>query len=160
MISDADEIRKEFTEINNQISNIDRQIRESEQFMEHDYGEDMAWAALKGQCYELDEMQYTYKICPFDKTVQKEKNGYGETSLGNWKEWSGGSGADKYKKQKYEDGQQCWNGPKRSTEVVIECGEETKLLEATEPAKCEYRFRMQTPAACNDPEKEPAHTEL
>lgn len=50
--------------------------------MEHDYGEDMAWAALKGQCYELDEMQYTYKICPFDKTVQKEKNGYGETSLG------------------------------------------------------------------------------
>lgn len=33
MISDADEIRKEFTEINNQISNIDRQIRLENEFL-------------------------------------------------------------------------------------------------------------------------------
>lgn len=67
-----------------------------------------------------------------------------------WREWSGGEN-DKYKEQKYDKGQGCWNGPERSTRVIVECGEETELVEATEPAKCEYRFVVRSPAACPDP---------
>lgn len=53
--------------------------------------------------------------------------------------------------QKYDKGQSCWNGPERSTLVEIECGEELELIEAQEPSKCEYRFRMRAPNACENP---------
>ncbi|KAK6058789.1 hypothetical protein COOONC_03634 [Cooperia oncophora] len=78
----------------------------------------------------------------------------------NWKDWTG-EPPHKYSKQSYSGGQQCWNGPQRSTEVEIQCGETSELIEATEPAKCEYRFVFRTPAACNDPDhEEPQHMEL
>ncbi|KHJ90862.1 EF hand [Oesophagostomum dentatum] len=157
---EADDARREYDEMDVKVSTLDRDIREAESFLEQDFGADYAWASLKGKCFELTEKQYTYKYCPFDKTVQKDKGGYGETSLGHWKEWTGDAN-NKYAKQKYDNGQQCWNGPARSTDVEIKCGEESELVEATEPAKCEYRFVFRTPAACNDPDhEEPVHAEL
>ncbi|KAE9415122.1 hypothetical protein Angca_005311, partial [Angiostrongylus cantonensis] len=134
--------------------------REAESFAEQDFGTDYAWATLKGKCFERTEKQYTYKFCPFERAMQIEKGGVGETSLGNWREWSGEL-LGKYSKQSYRDGQACWNGPQRSTEVDIQCGEDSELSEASEPAKCEYRFVFRTPAACNDPDQEEAtHVEL
>uniref|UniRef100_A0A0K0DCN2 Glucosidase 2 subunit beta n=1 Tax=Angiostrongylus cantonensis TaxID=6313 RepID=A0A0K0DCN2_ANGCA len=183
--------------------------REAESFAEQDFGTDYAWATLKGKCFERTEKQYTYKFCPFERAMQIEKGGVGETSLGsfllltnidsfayltlctrislhcrNWREWSGEL-LGKYSKQSYRDGQACWNGPQRSTEVSyypfllsallfvlrslilapievdIQCGEDSELSEASEPAKCEYRFVFRTPAACNDPDQEEAtHVEL
>ncbi|VDM78006.1 unnamed protein product [Strongylus vulgaris] len=161
----ADTARKEYDDVDIKVGTLDRDIKEAESFLEQDFGADHAWATLKGKCFDLTDKQYTYTFCPFDRTIQKEKAGYGETSLGKWKEWSG-EGNDKYSKQKYADGQQCWNGPQRSTDVLyfkveIRCGEESELIEATEPAKCEYRFVFRTPAACNDPDhEEPLHAEL
>ncbi|KAK6738066.1 hypothetical protein RB195_020271 [Necator americanus] len=159
-INEAEAARKEYDELDVKISTLDSQIREAESFIEQDFGADHAWAALKGKCFELTEKQYTYKYCPFERTVQKDKNGYGETGLGNWKEWSGDS-KNKYSQQRYENGQQCWNGPQRTTDVKIQCGEESELIEATEPGRCEYQFVFRTPAACNDPDhEEPQHSEL
>ncbi|KAK5966858.1 Glucosidase 2 subunit beta [Trichostrongylus colubriformis] len=158
-IEEAEAARKQYDELDVKLSTLDSQIREAESFVEQDFGSDHAWATLKGQCFELSEKQYTYKFCPFDRTVQKEKSSF-ETGLGNWKEWSG-EPQNKYSKQTYDGGQQCWNGPQRSTEVVIECGEKSELVEATEPAKCEYRFVFRTPAGCTDPDhEEPTHMEL
>uniref|UniRef100_A0A183HDF4 PRKCSH_1 domain-containing protein n=1 Tax=Onchocerca flexuosa TaxID=387005 RepID=A0A183HDF4_9BILA len=67
--------------------------------------------------------------------------------------WSGwiGTEPNKYALQSYEHGTPCWNGPDRSTKVVIECGEETQLVEVSEPSKCEYLFILRSPAACPDP---------
>ncbi|KAK6029459.1 glucosidase II beta subunit-like protein [Ostertagia ostertagi] len=159
-MEEAETARKEYDEVDIKVTTLESQIREAESFVEQDFGSDHAWAALKGQCYELNDKQYTYKYCPFEKTVQKDKNGHGETGLGDWKEWSG-EAQNKYSKQSYTGGQQCWNGPQRSTEVVIQCGETSELIEATEPAKCEYRFVFRTPAACTDPDQEaPPHMEL
>ena len=56
--------------------------RNSEQFLEQDYGADHAWAPLKGQCAELTTTQYTYKICIFDRTIQKDRSGHNEVDLG------------------------------------------------------------------------------
>ncbi|CAJ0605653.1 unnamed protein product [Cylicocyclus nassatus] len=159
-INEADEARKAYDEYDVKIINLDKDIREAESFIEQDFGPDHAWATLKGKCFDLTDKQYTYTYCPFDRTIQKDKNGYGETGLGNWKDWTGDA-SNKYTKQRYENGQQCWNGPQRSTDVEIQCGEESELIEATEPAKCEYRFVFRTPAACNDPDQEePIHAEL
>jgi len=161
LIKEADEARREYQEVLTKYNEVENTIQDSERFLEFDYGTDHAWAPLKGKCVELDESQYTYRLCLFDRAVQKERGGHSEVNLGHWKEWTGPDG-DKHSTQKYDRGQSCWNGPERSTEVVIECGEETKLVETSEPSKCEYRFRLQSPAACTDPAKfdENAHTEL
>lgn len=160
LIDEAQRIRDEYNDIERKISEYSGQIRDVEQFLVQDFGKDSVWAALKGQCFELNDMQYTYKLCPFEKAMQKDKNGYSETSLGTWGSWTGAE-PHKYSAQKYEKGQQCWNGPERSTDVVIECGEENELVSTSEPAKCEYKFVFRSPAACVNPdEEEPVHTEL
>lgn len=152
LMDEASEARKAYNEIIQRLDNVESSIRESEAFLNGDYGTDAAWASLKGKCVELEENQYVYKLCLFDKASQREKSApVGlETNIGHWGHWTGGE-ADKYSQQKYDGGQQCWNGPQRSTVVIIECGEETELVEAGEPAKCEYRFVLRSPAACPDP---------
>lgn len=85
-----------------------------------------------------------------------------------------------YSKQKYDKGLTCWNGPERSVEVrgiiaakmtksdeiglfqvLLRCGVESQLVEATEPGRCEYRFIFETPVACKDPTlTHEEHTEL
>ncbi|KJH49402.1 glucosidase II beta subunit-like protein [Dictyocaulus viviparus] len=159
-IKEADEARRNYEEMDSKYNSIDSQIREIESFVEQDFGTDHAWATLKGKCFERNEKQYNYEFCPFEKAVQREKGGHGVTSLGNWGEWSGDVSL-KYSKQKYKGGQTCWNGPQRSTEVFVQCGETSELMEASEPSKCEYRFVFLTPAACTDPDHEvPTHLEL
>ena len=161
LIDEATQARNEFHEALRKVSDLEVKIRDAEQFIEFDYGPDHAWAALKGQCFDLDENQYTYRLCMFDKTTQKDRNSHHDVSLGYWNSWAGPE-SDKYSVQKYDRGQSCWNGPERSTMVEIKCGEETKLLEASEPAKCEYKFVISSPAACQDPAKleENYHSEL
>ena len=48
----------------------------------------------------------------------------------------------------YEGGQHCWNGPNRSTKVVLECGEENQILKTAEDEKCVYSMLVTTPAVC------------
>nr|CAD2194639.1 unnamed protein product [Meloidogyne enterolobii] len=124
----------------------------SDQFLNQEYGTDYAWAPLKGHCAELTTTQYTYKICLFDRTVQKDRNGHNEVDLGHWGNWAGPE-TNKFSLQKYEHGQSCWNGPERSTLVELVCGSELELVEASEPAKCEYKFLVRVPAACQDPKE-------
>lgn len=57
-------------------------FRDAEAFLNGDYGSDDAWASLKGNCFEMDESQYTYRLCLFDKAIQKERNGAIEINLG------------------------------------------------------------------------------
>ncbi|CAD5215045.1 unnamed protein product [Bursaphelenchus xylophilus] len=159
LIEEANKKRDEYREASNQVRDVENKISDFERFLQFEYGPDQAWAPLKGQCAELDQAQYTYRVCLFEKTVQKEKSGH-EIRLGDWKEWEG----DSYTFQKYGDGQTCWNGPPRSTRVVIECGLELELYEATEPNRCEYEFKLRSPAACPDPstikDTYAIHTEL
>ena len=60
----------------------------------------------------------------------------------------GGLGANT--RLKFERGQHCHAFGPRSAEVLLECGGENQLLEASEPSTCFYSFRMQSPVACND----------
>ena len=58
--------------------------------------------------------------------------------------WEG----DNYDTQMYTGGTKCWNGPERSVKLTMICGTENKILSVSEPAKCEYVFKLQTPAVC------------
>jgi hypothetical protein len=46
-------------------------------------------------------------------------------------------------------GKQCFDGPKRSVEVKVACGQTNALVAARENGKCHYEFDFQTPLACS-----------
>lgn len=49
---------------------------------------------------------------------------------------------------KYENGQHCWNGPNRSTMVILSCAETDELWKIVEEEKCVYRMEVGTAAVC------------
>lgn len=162
LIATADEFRKKYDEANRKVQDAEREISDIKKYLEIDFGPDEEFAALKGQCFEYTDREYTYRLCPFDKTTQKPKAGGIETSLGNWGHWHGPA-EDKYDAMKYENGQGCWNGPSRSTHVNLHCGPENLLTGASEPSRCEYQFEFTTPARCpplDPPSSDHVHTEL
>ena len=52
--------------------------------------------------------------------------------------------------QRYESGQSCWNGLRRSTTVVLACAEKDELWRVVEMEKCVYRMEVGTAAACDE----------
>ena len=51
---------------------------------------------------------------------------------------------------RYDNGASCWGVTyPRNCEVVVQCGNENKVLKVEEPNKCEYRLQFTTPAACS-----------
>ena len=91
--------------------------------------------------------KYEYEVCIFGLATQRDGGGGGNTSLGSWK---GASIEDGRRTLKWEGGAQCWNGPARSAEVMVTCGDDTRLLTADEPDTCRYVFTMESPIACDD----------
>jgi len=157
VIMQADEKRKIHGEVLKTKKDLESEIDRLKKKMQFDYGTDNSYQVLEGKCFELKTLEYKYSFCPFDKTTQAPLHGGSSTSLGKWGRWSGPS-EDKYSKMKFEHGLGCWNGPSRSTEVVLSCGTENKLISVDEPSRCSYLFEFTTPCACfvahNDPHDE------
>ncbi|CAI4058536.1 hypothetical protein SKDZ_04G4280 [Saccharomyces kudriavzevii ZP591] len=49
----------------------------------------------------------------------------------------------------YEDGDQCWNGPRRSATVFVRCSDTFKIRSVHEVTKCNYIFDVTGPMGCN-----------
>ena len=98
-------------------------------------GQNAEFMPLMDKCFEYEDREYVYKLCPFEKTVQKSKAGHGETCIGYWSSW--GEEPNKYLMMKFTNGLGCWNGPQRSTNVFLSCGIESKLVSVSEPNRCE-----------------------
>nr|POE78598.1 glucosidase 2 subunit beta [Quercus suber] len=125
-----------------------------------DFGPDDVFRALKGVCAERDSGEYTYEVCFLEKTTQKPKKGGGHTNMGNYvrlekvmvddepRADGKGLGSGERWAMKYENGQHCWNGPSRSTTVVLACSEQNEVWKIMEEEKCVYRVEVGTPAVC------------
>lgn len=134
--------------------------------LETDYGQDDVFRALKGQCVTKDSGEYTYEHCWLDRTKQKSKKGGSETGMGNFVRIDSisvdeevtpdgrGLGSGTRVVLRYENGQHCWNGPNRSTLVVLACAEKDEVWKVVEEEKCVYRLEAGTPAVCGIEVKE------
>ncbi|KAF4446894.1 protein kinase C substrate 80K-H [Fusarium austroafricanum] len=126
-----------------------------------DFGPDDIFRALKGKCVSIEAGEYTYEQCWLENTKQKSKKGHGQSNMGNFKridremaddeERIDGKSLGRGERMvlKYEDGQQCWNGPQRRTDVWLGCAETEELWRVSESEKCVYKMEIGTPAACD-----------
>ncbi|RNA29097.1 glucosidase 2 subunit beta [Brachionus plicatilis] len=157
LIDESNEARRLFENSERDSRNIEREIEDINKKLELDLGPKGEFASMIDKCFEFEDREYIYKLCPFDRTVQKSKSNHGETSIGNWKSW--GDGENKYLQMRFDNGLGCWNGPQRSTNVIVTCGIESKLTSVAEPNRCEYEMKFETPAVC-EPNSSPVHEEL
>lgn len=168
LVEEAKKAREDYSAAEGRFLDLQNKIRELEVLLESDYGSNGEYMSLKGQCFELTDNEYIYKLCPFDQASQRSKNGGSETNLGRWGKWIGPEN-NRYERFIMEGGVQCWNGPVRSVIVHVSCGIENQLIRAWEPNRCEYAYEFKTPAACvlsvgsapdDSNEHQPVHTEL
>ncbi len=142
------------------LENHRSQMRSHEEDLGKDYGPDDIFRALRGQCISKDSGEYTYELCWMDRTKQKPRKGGAETGMGTFSRIDAvtvddevgldgkGVGSGVRVALRYENGQHCWNGPNRSTLVVLACAEKDELWAVVEEEKCVYRMDVGTPAVC------------
>jgi protein kinase C substrate 80K-H len=167
--------RTQLTSAETTLNNDRNELKNHEEDLSKEYGPDEVFRALKDRCVEQDSGEYTYEHCFLSKTTQKSKKGGGHTGMGNFvriekvmvdddlpPDGKGLGSGERYA-LKYENGQHCWNGPSRSTQVILACAENDEIWKVVEEEKCVYRMEMGTPAVCGLKESEkgaPAHNEL
>ena len=147
----------------NDLSSSQNALRDGQNDLEKDYGLDDIFRALKGQCISGDVGEYTYEHCFMDRTKQKPKRGGGETNMGNFIRFDTefvdgetdadgkGLGSGERIVMRYENGQGCWNGPSRSTKVILACGPEEEVWKVSETEKCVYEIHQGSAAVCDTP---------
>ncbi|KAI0408504.1 glucosidase II beta subunit-like protein-domain-containing protein [Xylaria palmicola] len=136
--------------------------------LEKDYGADDIFRILNNKCISVEAGEYEYELCWMGQTTQKSKKGGSRTNMGNYQSISfkeadeeerhDGKGLGRGKRMvlEYTNGQHCWNGPSRRTDVWLACAETEELWRVSEQEKCVYRMEVGTPAACEAP-AEPGH---
>lgn len=142
-------------------NNLRNELTGHQDDLTKDYGVNDVFRALKGRCISKDSGEYNYELCWLDRTTQKSKKGGSHTGMGNFVRIDSvtvdddlpadgkGLGSGVRVALRYENGQHCWNGPDRSTLVVLACAEQDEVWKITEEEKCVYRMEVGTPAVCD-----------
>ncbi|KAK4245218.1 glucosidase II beta subunit-like protein-domain-containing protein [Corynascus novoguineensis] len=154
--------REALDAVKNDISSRKSSLEEQQRDLEKDYGVDDIFRALKGKCISSEVGEYNYELCWMDRTMQKSKKGHGNTNMGNFvridkemadeEERADGKSLGKGERivLRYENGQGCWSGPQRRTDVWLTCAEADELWRVTESEKCVYKMEVGSPAACEE----------
>ncbi|KAL3822826.1 hypothetical protein ACHAXA_011463 [Cyclostephanos tholiformis] len=151
--SNISESRKREASIRDKTNTLSRRVADLEREIggadgsSSKYGVDGELYALRDTCHKVMHGKYEYEVCIFGSATQRDGGGGGNTSLGSWK---AAYIEDGRRTLKWEGGAKCWNGPARSAEVMVTCGDDTRLLTANEPETCRYVFTMESPIACDD----------
>ncbi|KAJ3075902.1 hypothetical protein HDU98_006534 [Podochytrium sp. JEL0797] len=151
---DAQKARTRLSEMDKLKWDLDAKLEKLKKKSGMDMGPQNVWDKVVGECVDVKSFEYQYEVCFLEKAVQRPIGGGSGTDLGKFSRWgprdSTQTTRGKYFYMMFENGAHCWNGPHRSVEVALECGAENKVLSVSEPSKCEYAMRVQTPAVCDD----------
>ncbi|KOS47488.1 hypothetical protein ACN38_g1479 [Penicillium nordicum] len=140
------------------VTSLKNKLRDQRADLEQDYGPNSIFRALRGVCITQDAGEYTYEHCFLESTKQNQRKGGSSVSMGKFsnvgttsvEEVNAAGEVVNVEKMtiEYNRGQSCWNGPNRSTKVILECGEENKIFKTAEDDKCVYSMLVTSPAAC------------
>ncbi|TDH70308.1 hypothetical protein CCR75_001657 [Bremia lactucae] len=127
-----------------------------EKVVEKNYGVDQVFFALRDKCVENKAGQYKYKICFYGRATQDSIQLGSMQDIVAIEEAEGDDNiAASVQEILFVDGQACWNGPKRSLTVKLQCGPEPmELFEIEEPSTCVYAAKLRTPAVCRTEDRE------
>ncbi|KAI9042250.1 putative protein kinase C substrate [Aspergillus affinis] len=158
------EARDAFNAAQKTVEDLQSKIKDHQADLDTDYGTASIFRALKGVCISKDAGEYTYEHCFLEQTKQNSKKGGSSLGMGRFVRIgtvavdelaeSGDIVAQDRVSLQYSNGQACWNGPARSTTVILECGEENEILKIAEDEKCVYSMLVTTPAVCAGGEEE------
>ena len=156
--------RQTLTDAERDVRNTENDITRFREDLDKDYGPfDGIFRALKDTCVSKDSGEYEYEVCFMGSTKQKPKKGGAHTGMGNFVGFEvefadetvdkdgKGLGTGNRVVMKFENGQHCWNGPNRSTRVVLACAEKDEIWKVSESEKCVYRMEVGTPVVCEGP---------
>ncbi|XP_069174115.1 N-acetylglucosamine-1-phosphotransferase subunit gamma-like [Procambarus clarkii] len=104
---------------------------------------------LVGRCFKYLDSKYEYVFCPFQNITQEDIQAYYEPYkgvLGVWADWY--IEDNQFKVMNMIEGSPCGNGRHRSTKVTLLCGETLELVSVSEPDKCRYLAKFETPDVC------------
>ena len=160
--------RKTLSETQSSLSNTQRDLESHKSDLVKDYGPESIFRALKSTCVHKDSGEYTYELCFLGSTKQKPKKSGMDQNMGNFVSFGtevvdeeigpDGKGLGKGERMtmRYENGGHCWNGPARSTLVVLGCAEKEEIWKITESEKCVYRMEAGTAAVCGVQDSAPS----
>lgn len=158
------------------LDNATRTLETLEKDVSTDYGKDGIFRALKGKCVSRTTGEYTYEMCHHGRISQTSNRGGAPVSLGYFRAIdiepidprhmpTLPSGLDQPRVRttlRFDDGQSCWNGPRRRTAVTVVCSAHDELISVAEEEMCVYRFVVGSPVVCVESEPVAAahHDEL
>jgi protein kinase C substrate 80K-H len=153
--------RNRVDRVNEDINNLQNQVDEKLKDLDTDYGQGDVLRALKDVCTTNKIGEYDYQVC-FFKSSSQDGNGH-HSSLGSYQKTE--INDDGTFRMLFDNGSRCWNGPLRKAIVQVVCGSKNEIVTVSEPEKCEYHFRMTSPAACkpkpiNSSDDKVVHDEL
>jgi protein kinase C substrate 80K-H len=152
--------KKALSDAERDVRNAENDLKGHRDDLEKDYGPEGIFRALKDTCISRDSGEYEYELCFFGQTKQKPKKGGAHTGMGKFVGFDyevvdepvgpngKGLGTGERLVMKYENGQTCWNGPPRSTKVILACAEQDEIWKVSESEKCVYRMEVGTAAVC------------
>lgn len=79
LIEEANAARNQFAEAERELRELQTEIKNIEDLLEIDYGPGDEFVPLHGECFNFEDREYVYKICPFDRAIQQPKSGGAET---------------------------------------------------------------------------------
>lgn len=105
---------------------------------------------LVGRCFNAVIKDYKYKYCPFFNLTQHEQgsnwNPYNGV-LGVWQEWTVENNT--FISMEMKDGDSCGHDLSRSAKISFTCGNHSRILDVSEPSRCAYHLKFETPLVCH-----------
>ncbi|RNF03791.1 putative protein kinase C substrate protein, heavy chain [Trypanosoma conorhini] len=152
-LPEAKELRYELRELRDTVDELSASVEEIQKRLNRSVNTEDIMRTLSNECFTLDVKSYTYELCPFKNAHQYDKGTQNGPSLGKWGKFGDNTyslwaNASDYTHMIYEEGERCWNGALRTTDVHVLCGSENKLTQVEEPSMCRYSMVFQTPALC------------
>lgn len=141
----ASQISNEINSLNKELNRLTREFENAQSELVKDYGENDVLRSLT-DCIETNIGDYKYKLCLHSSLEQINKDNK-PTKIGVFEHIEYSDSTNNYQ-IRFNRGERCWNGPVREAIVDVVCGTEQKILQVTEPEKCIYNIKFESPIGC------------